>query len=36
LLGLHDDVFDIYLQVAPDMPFETRLHALLVGGPRIL
>jgi hypothetical protein len=30
---LHDDIINIDLQVAPDLPFETRLHTPLVGGP---
>jgi hypothetical protein len=33
LSGLHDDVIDIDFQVAPYLPFEIELHALLVGGP---
>jgi hypothetical protein len=33
LSGLHDDVIDIDLQVAPYLPFEAELHTLLVCGP---
>jgi hypothetical protein len=36
LPGLDDDVVNVDLQVAPDLPFKTGLHTLLVGGPRIL
>jgi hypothetical protein len=36
LSGLHDDVIDIDLQVAPYLPFEAELHTLLVCGPCIL
>jgi hypothetical protein len=32
VLGLHDDVVDIDLQVAPDLPYEIGLHTLMFGG----
>jgi hypothetical protein len=36
LSGLHNDDVDVDLQVAPDLPFETGLHTLLVGSPHVL
>jgi hypothetical protein len=36
LLGLHDDVINVDLQVAPHLPFEAELHTPLVCGPCIV
>jgi hypothetical protein len=36
LSGLHDNVIDIDLHVAPYLPFETKLHTPLVCGPCVL
>jgi hypothetical protein len=36
LPGLHDNVIDVDLQIAPDLPLKAGLHTPLVGGPRVL
>jgi hypothetical protein len=36
LSGLHDDIVDIYLQVAPDLRFEIGLYTPLVSGLHVL
>jgi hypothetical protein len=36
LPGLDDDVVNVDLQVAPNLPFKIGLHTPLVGGPHVL